>query len=73
LNDPAFEERVNAYPAAALCDYPWDFVDCGTPVPRSSPTNAPEPSCGYRIDGPTPGPYQPQVNPNPEIPPNDPT
>jgi hypothetical protein len=21
-------ERLGAYPAAANCDYPWDFIDC---------------------------------------------
>ena len=43
-------EELDAYPAAANCDYAWDFVDCGTPLPRSSPIDIPEPSCGYRLD-----------------------
>jgi hypothetical protein len=40
-------DRVGAYPAAAHCSYPWDFVDCGPPVVRSSPSDVAEPSCGY--------------------------
>jgi hypothetical protein len=29
-------ERVDAFPAAAKCPYPWDFVDCGSPSSPSS-------------------------------------
>ena len=64
-------ETLNAFPAAAKCSYPWDFVDCGTPAPRSSPIDAAEPSCGYHAEGPTEPPYRPPVI-VPEIPPNDP-
>jgi hypothetical protein len=38
-------EKTGAYPAAANCGYPWDFVDCGSPATGPG-MDAAERSCG---------------------------
>jgi hypothetical protein len=38
-------EQIGAFPAAANCTYPWDFVDCALPANGSPGMEVPERSC----------------------------
>ena len=38
-------DELGAYPAAANCGYPWDFVDCGEPATGSPGLEVAERSC----------------------------
>lgn len=55
-------QSVGAFPAAANCGYPWDFIDC-----TAAPVDL------YCLEGPTPPPYRPPVIVHPETPIDDPT